>query len=147
MGKRKRILARILAVILACYLLFWCAPSLLDLVGGGFHPGNIWHATVDVGQSERFSSLEIRLAMGRVFTLIHRFQGSTLRRVWYDERRSSAAFGKTDTNHILLWFDFDTGDFPEIVGLNPGFPYRNWSMSLYRYNRFCPWFVQGYGFA
>ena len=147
MGKRKRILLRILTVILACYLLFWSVPTLPYLIAGGLHPGNIWSAAVDAGHSERFSPLEISLAMGRVFALVYGFEDSTLRRAWYDEQRCNAEFDETDANRILLMFDFDTGNSPAVAGLNPDFPYRNWSMSLRRFNRFCPWFVQSFGFA
>ena len=117
-----------------------------------YNTGRTNNVAITIGKSEKFSEKEINDAVNCVKKKFKEFNGCTLTKLWYDEKKSnyivSGYLGnsKESENMIILLSDFDV-DFSGGDGsLNPNSTYSNWNWILVRDAKAGKWRVKDWGY-
>jgi hypothetical protein len=120
--------------------------------------GKINNASINVGESDKFSVKEINEALDCVKTKFKDFKGCNLTKLWYDESKSNKSievylkYGKGSTNGakaenvIVLFSNFDVGSSGVKQGFNPNSTYSNWNWILIRGTEKDKWRIDDWGY-
>jgi hypothetical protein len=115
-------------------------------------------AKITLGQSSRFTREELQAAVDCVLAQFRKgYDGCTLRKLWYDEKRAEAQIesylnngrgsenGVLRENVLVLLSDFKTDNEPP-GGFNPDDTYTGWNWILIRDSKDGAWRVDDYGY-
>jgi hypothetical protein len=143
----KKLLSLVCFVIL-CFTLTSCASNI----------GKTTNAVISFGKSSKFSKAELQSAVDCVTSKFKDFNGCTLTKLWYDEKKSNhmakeyMTIGKGSVNKIkkgnvlVLLSNFNVDSTGAKNGFNPNSKYTGWNWILIRNKNKGAWRVEDWGY-
>lgn len=120
--------------------------------------GKTDNVVVSIGESHKFSEIEIKNAVNCVKEKFKDFEGCNLTKLWYDEEKSNKFIegymsngrgsdnGVKAENVIVLLSDFDVDSSGGDGSLNPNSTYSDWNWILIRDSKTENWRVDDWGY-
>ena len=134
-------------IMIICFFLTACE---LDPEKGG-KPGKTDNVDITIGESAKFTEVEIKSAMECVLTKFT-WTDCELTYLWYDEEKSdneakvfSVTFNVKEENMIILLSNYNTGAHVNMT-LNANSTYSNWMWILIRDSGNSNWRVDDWGY-
>ena len=107
--------------------------------------GKIDNVVISLGDSQKFSKVEIEAAADCVLKKFRDFEGCDLQRLWYDEIETN--YYEIDNKKRLVFLsnfhvDASGGD----GSFEPNTDYTDWKWIVIRDNESAEWIVEGWGY-
>jgi hypothetical protein len=125
-----------------------CLAVLCIALAACSNRGSADNVTIEIGNSERFSTEEIDAAVDCVIRKFEDFEGCKLTELRYDEEYSNtrAAEEYAPGTAIVFLSEFDVGSEGGDGSLNPNSTYSQWQWILTREDASSEWQVEDWGY-